>query len=383
MWDVIVVGAGPAGSYTAYRCARAGLEVLLLEKNTSSWDKPCGGAVNADTVGRLGPGSRRLIKDATNAARVFLNMSEIATYPQREYFFERDELDGYLAGMAREAGACLEENNRVASITTTPGGVTVETEDGARTGRLVVGADGVNSTIRRWAGLESGRRMPDRYLCAVTEQEVPEEVARAILQNDGTRHFFNIYFFSNLAGLAWVFPKGGRLNVGMGRLGMDACSIRARFGEMMAIIGLDPEWVETLRWHLVPCRPLDRIYGHRVLLVGDAAGFVNPWTGAGIELGLESAEQASQVALRCCRRGDFSEASLREYQARCLGILRPLRLRARFIRFVKWMMDHRLGAEIHYRLLLRTLAPLASSIGPRFKRPYSRPLRRPLPSVPS
>jgi len=359
MLDVIVVGAGPAGSCAARACASAGLSVLLLERERMPRDKPCGGATTEDFARKLGAEGRALIRYRTNRMRVFLDGDEIGSLRANNLYFKRAELDEYLMRLAEGSGARVLEGEGVVSLSFGRDCARVRTDKGVYSGRLVVGADGVNSVVRCASGLESLRDKPDRLLCAVREGSADRATLDDLFRNGGGSTYFNAYFYSDLAGFGWAFPKGGDVNVGIGQVLGSADHLKETFRRMCSASAVGSDFVERARWHMIPFRPPRRVYAERVVLVGDAGGFVNPLMGSGIELGVESAETAAAVAAEACSRGDFSERSLSEYQTRCATPLRAIRMKAHLLCLLKFFIDHRLKSEPIEKFALTRLAPLA------------------------
>jgi digeranylgeranylglycerophospholipid reductase len=227
-------------------------------------------------------------------------------------------------------------------------------------GMMVIGADGVNSMVRRCSGLEPERERPDRLVSAVVEVKCDSLQIALMLEDCQGRLCYGSYFFTGMTGLAWVFPKGDTLNIGIGSLAGRGKELRGRLGEMLRKLGLEPSLSSNAKWHLIPSRPLRKIFSDRVLLVGDAAGFVNPLTGAGIETGLASAEHAAAVARHALDAGDFSDGVLREYQSRCNWLLRSMNLKARLLGVMDYFVTRRLDSHQADRFVLRHFSRLAS-----------------------
>ncbi|MHA2042961.1 MAG: NAD(P)/FAD-dependent oxidoreductase [Candidatus Thorarchaeota archaeon] len=162
-YDVIVVGAGPAGSITAHDCAKAGLKTLLLEKSKHPREKPCGGAVMYRGLhilrGRLPAG---LVERRIHGLRFILPSGEGVEFSSKKLIgitAFRERFDEFLAQRAADAGADLREMTKVRHASTGPDGVSVFTANGKEiNAQYLVGADGVNSVVARTLGLRPPRR---------------------------------------------------------------------------------------------------------------------------------------------------------------------------------------------------------------------------------
>jgi flavin-dependent dehydrogenase len=152
-YDVIVVGAGPAGSITAHDCAKAGFKTLLLEKSKHPREKPCGGAVMYRGLhilrGRFPAG---LVERRIYGLRFILPSGEGVEFSSKKLIgitAFRERFDEFLAHRAADAGADLREMTRVKHASTGPDGVSVLTANGKEiNAQYLVGADGVNSVVK-------------------------------------------------------------------------------------------------------------------------------------------------------------------------------------------------------------------------------------------
>lgn len=317
--DVAVVGAGPAGSALAAGLARRGASVLLVEASAHPRPKACAEYASpriVEELARIG-----LAPDDWSAAAVPLDGMDLHAGghrvrmtsadrhgPRTAWGLDRRHFDARLAEHAAACGAILEERTRVVGVIDGDGrvqGVRVRRADGrevAARADLVVGADGARSTVARLLDVEAPVRAP-RRLGLVAHYEAVDD-----LEDHGEMHAARGWY----VGLA---PVPGALNVGMA-LPLDrARPAEARFTAAIAALPAVAERLATSR-RIGPIRGAAPI-GHRVrevagsgwLLVGDAAGFVDPFTGEGIHRALRGARAAADAILA---GGDVAAAYRRE-----------------------------------------------------------------------
>lgn len=285
-FDVVVVGAGPAGSAAALSARRAGATVLLLDRAAFPRDKPCGDGIAAealDVLEALGvpdaaagyPSVPRLRLVGPGGAVVARSLPRPAhTVPRREF-------DARLVDAAVRAGAEL-RRHAVREIAETGDGVVV---DGRFRGRVVIGADGATSTVRRLAG--EPVNPPGHLALAIRGYAPAGDTGEQLIVT--TRQRWPAY--------AWEFPIGdGTANVGYGEVlrgrPLSRAYLERRLREMLP--GAEPT---GLRGHHLPLstrRPAP-VRG-RLLLAGDALSLINPFTGEGIFYAVLSGALAGAAA---------------------------------------------------------------------------------------
>jgi geranylgeranyl reductase family protein len=284
-FDAVVVGAGPAGSTTAYRLASAGARVLLLDRARFPRDKPCGGGLTARAVRELPFAVDPVVED--RATRVTLRAGYRGGYERasREplvLLTQRSRLDAFLAERASDAGADFRDGVRVTDVSETS--ISVDGRE-VRFDTLV-GADGANGIVARTFGL--AREIAHGV---ALEGNVPDA-------EDRFRGRLALEFGVVPGGYGWVFPKGDHVNVGVGGWTREGPQLRAHLRRLCDEHGLRWERVESLRGHRLPMRrPAARLARGRVAVVGDAAGLVDPFSGDGIFEALVSARLASAAVL--------------------------------------------------------------------------------------
>jgi geranylgeranyl reductase family protein len=291
-FDVVVVGAGPAGSTAARALAQGGARVCLVDKARFPRPKPCGGALSPRTLRHLPSGFEKIVRAHVRRA-VFTFRSgkpfEVVSATPMGYMVCREEFDAWLKAGAEEAGVCVREGVPVRAIEEMGAGITVRAGGEVLSAATVIGADGANSLVAKQL-LPS--RPPARYMAL--EAEVPQDghpLGETVLVDVGAYP----------GGYAWAFPKGDRVNVGVMAEYRGARNLRTAFASFVANQPALPAVsagsqqfapVAAPRSAPVPCaRPA-------VLLVGDAAHLADPFLGEGIYYAVRSGCLAARAVLR-------------------------------------------------------------------------------------
>ncbi len=339
--DVIVVGAGPAGATTAIFLAKQGYDVLLLDRHQFPRDKTCGDAVPAGAIeilSRLGMGNK--IKQAVERGELYPLHSMLLVSP-KGYELEADfhkgqeggdsfvaprvYFDALIQRYAVESGAefrqmkvtgPLLENGRVVGVKAKANGSVHEIQ-----AKIVIGADGVTSAITRALRPKSGQHVDKHRAVAI----------RAYIEDiEEFPHQVEFYLYNEiLPGYAWIFPTGsGRANIGLGMRLDQFRSKKQSLDEMLAAFLEMPDIKKRLKqggklrdvatWQLNfgSQKKLQHVYDGAVL-VGDAAGFINPLTGGGIHNAIISAKLAARTVHEALQRGDTSQQALQVYERLC------------------------------------------------------------------
>jgi geranylgeranyl reductase family protein len=288
-FDVLVVGAGPAGSSTAIHLARAGASVLLADKARFPRDKPCGGGLTGRALKRIPVDPSPVVERDVDRFRLRLRYGSAFTRVHDEPLIrmtQRRRLDAFLVEQAAAAGASVRDGARVESLDLDGTGVTGRVGGEAVRADVLVGADGANGMVARSAGMGEGI-----VRGVALEGNVPLEALAGDLERTAV-----IELAVLPGGYGWVFPKGDHANLGVGGWGSEGPRLRDHLARLAQAHGVAYETVTELRGHRLPMRRLGTPAGSgRVLLVGDAAGLVDPLSGDGMYEAFVSARLAADA----------------------------------------------------------------------------------------
>ena len=290
-FDTIVVGAGPAGSTAAYRLSKAGARVLLLDRERFPRDKPCGGGLTYRAVRQLPVSVEPVVEDTVDRFELGLRYErrfERGGEGPLVLMTQRRRLDAHLAEQAAAVGADFRDGQRATELELEEDGATVRFDGAAARAPVVIGADGVNGLTARALGL-----VP-RLFGVAFEGNVSYVHAR----EERWRGRAVIDLGVVPGGYAWVFPKGDHVNVGVGGWESEGPNLREHLDRACASYGLPAERLEGMRGFRLPMRQTgDSAMSGRAMLVGDAAGLVDPLTGDGMYEAFVSARLAAETAL--------------------------------------------------------------------------------------
>jgi geranylgeranyl reductase family protein len=308
--EIVIIGAGPAGATLAYELLQGGLKPLILDKATFPRIKVCAGGLTIKTLQFLPPDLDTVLEDEIHRVQLSFNLGRAFTKGWHQpllYTVERQRFDAFLMDRVRQAGGEFGEGERLEKITPGPGdSFTLATSKRLITARVVVGADGARSRVARGAGLQ-----PVDYWHLGLQVVIPRELmGKSATAFTGT---ICLDLGTMADGYAWVFPRGEVFLAGVGGPLHQGPQLQQYHARLLAHLGLG-KGSFPLSAHLIPHRVTPRpIMKGRVLLVGDAAGLADFWTGEGIFSALHSARLAAQPILRFFRG---ETGALTDYQAR-------------------------------------------------------------------
>jgi geranylgeranyl reductase family protein len=340
--EVIVVGAGPAGAMTATILAQKGHDVLLLDRQEFPRDKTCGDAVPANAVDLMVELGMKDKLDAAVTRGEFYPINHLRLVSPKEHIVDAPllksrqfGLDSYVAPRlffdavlqrhAVESGAefmplavkePIVENGRVTGVRVLDNGSVKELHS-----QIVIGADGATSVIARALRPKQAQHQ-DKHRAVALRAYIED-----LEQIDNTVEFY--LYKAILPGYAWIFPIGeGRANIGLGlrldhfrKYKLRLKSMLQDFLEMPHIKkrlqrGGQLHDITTWQLNFGSQKDLQHVYDG-ALLVGDAAGFINPLTGGGIHNSLISAQLAAETTHKALLAQNISREQLRVYEENC------------------------------------------------------------------
>ncbi len=324
--DVLVIGAGPAGSSAAKHAARGGADVLMIDRKSEIGSpKRCAEGVSKEGLKKLGiePSPRWIAKELSNVRLVAPDGTDVklneetVKLPEAGYILERKVFDKHMAMDAAREGAKIMVKTLAKDLKREDDSLVVTAERMGETfqikAKIVIGADGPESRIGRFAGLKTAAKPKNM------ESAAQFEMGGVELEDPNSLEFY----FGSVApgGYAWIFPKGEDIaNVGLGVLATE--TDKSAYQHLMEFVENCPATRNAQAVELnVGGDPVGgmnkKLVTDNLLVVGDAAGHVNPLTGGGINTALEAGLYAGEVAAAAVKEGDFSKKRLEEYQKLC------------------------------------------------------------------
>ncbi|MBU0497043.1 MAG: NAD(P)/FAD-dependent oxidoreductase [Candidatus Thermoplasmatota archaeon] len=324
-YDVVIVGAGPTGATAAKKLAESGATVLLIDKRKFPADKPCGGGLPNRVIKRF-PYIEPFI-DAISYGSTTYSMGKKYAFEMKRkspllYTVSRKYFDNELVKLALSAGAEIKTETLVSNISINPSEVTIKLASKEKiASKILIGADGTRSLVAEKTGLRDKKQPICR--CLVAEEYLSEkQIEKYYSKNRMVSLFIKT---QGIAGYGWVFPKKNHVNIGLGEFesalphNMPRANLKNVFSgfiEDLKSENMLPSNFEitNLKGGTLPIFPLKKTYTDRVLLCGDAAGFINPITGEGVYYAMASGEIAASVIQKALQNQSYDQKSLSIYQ---------------------------------------------------------------------
>ncbi len=338
-YDIIIIGAGPAGLYLASLLKQ--FKVLVLEEHAGLGKKACSGIVSAN-IEKFVKLDKSSVEWAMRGIDVISKRSRIRIEKEKPFLYVINR-EGFERNILRQ----LDKNKvlfgkKVVGIKIENEKVIVKTEKETYYAKLLIGCDGANSIAGRAIGQKPREIVSG--LTATVSEPCRSEYAEVFIDKDVCKD-----------GFLWKIPRGDKTEYGM--LGKNV-----RF-EMLENLFKIKNYQKSAA--PLPIGPPEKTYSDRVLLVGDAAGQVKPWTGGGIVYSLAAAKAAAGIVSEAIERGDFSEEFLEKYEREWKKILGKNIRRGLFMRDVYKKMNN---SEIE--ILMKLAKTIRNRIG---KRDYDFP----------
>lgn len=289
-FDVVVVGSGPSGAMTALKLAEGGVSVAIVEKETLPRYKTCGGGVGYRARTFLGFDMDAVVEQEFKTVKIVMVGEDLEYTVSRDFpiisMVMRDQFDSLIVNRAKGNGALLIENCKVNSLTQIEDGIILHTQDGDVQAKFVIAADGVLSPIAKMMEWKE-----TRYMIPALEYEV------VVSEKDFTRLSTDVRFDVNFVpdGYAWSFPKKGHLSIGVASTKRGKIDLHGYYKEYLKTLKIEEIIQESSHGAQIPISPrTDGFYKNNVLLIGDAAGFVDPISAEGISNAIYSGILAAE-----------------------------------------------------------------------------------------
>jgi len=298
-YDAIISGAGPSGAFCALNLAKKGFNVLVIDKSNFPREKVCGGLISKKSMDVIGCDTLMEEMDSNTINSICIQgeknkQMNMESKTPMAIVVKRKDFDQFLINRAVKAGAEFFDNCSFESYILESGGYKVQTGKGVFCTDYIIGADGYYSRVARlanirnkWARWEQGialsTQLPDKYIAE---------------KRDNTAEFF---FPDILAGLGWCFPGKDYYNVGVGGAAIDSRRIIGAFRHLLERKIKDKRILPHLKYKAAFLHAGGRfrkISNGHIFLLGDAAGFVDPFSGEGIYYALRSAEILAEIINR-------------------------------------------------------------------------------------
>jgi len=333
IYDVIIVGAGPAGTACAYMLSGKGYKIAVIEKATFPRDKTCGDALSLDVVNQLELMSPTLAESFDKFSHKTTSYGVKIISPggydldlpiykdgikKCGYISERYAFDNFLfEEIAKKSDLHIFQNTTVTDVVFEKETILVKTENQTIIGKMVVGADGAHSIINK----KTANHSVDKEHYSAGLRQYFENVKGFHEEN-----FIELHFFPELLpGYLWIFPlPNNKANVGVGMLSSTVSKKKVNLKEVFQrLLKEHPSLksrfenaqpLETIKGYGLPLGSKKRtLSGNRFLLLGDAASLIDPFSGEGIANAIRSGRVAADVLVDAINKNDFSGKFLIQY----------------------------------------------------------------------
>ncbi len=300
MLDAIVIGAGPAGSRAALEIAKEGCKVLLLEKKKKvGFPNHCGEGLSRFAIENNGLSVEEdWVKKKVKGVRIIVPNKKRFFMKGDGFSIDREKFDSYVAKKAQESGAEIKIHTNVLDLKQKDGYFKVYTNKGNFEAKILIGADGPQSTVAKKIGLISVKERIKGVQYKFKDIDYEQE------------EWLDFYYAEKYEeGYIWAFPRGDEYNIGICGLG----KIKSQLDDFCKGIGIDPKKRFDTNAGMIPRGgSIPCFVKENALICGDAAGLTNPVTKGGVHAALYSGRIAGEFAAKALKEDDFSILS--EYE---------------------------------------------------------------------
>ncbi len=326
-YDVAIIGAGPAGSTVAKNLSEKGYNVILTDKSKFPRDKPCGGGLPIKIFEKFQYlKDEDLIESYTYGGVIYSSSLKYRVQIKKTKpilgMVIRKKFDHDLVKLAVNNGTKFIDGKKTIDLKISNKKGLIIFNDGTKIeSDIIVGADGVFSTTAKKTGLIKGKRNVSISLYSESSMKYEKMNKYFSQKRNGIMH---LKLFG-ISGYGWVFPKKNHINIGIGEINLDKDnkkskinlkSIIERYIKLLKESELIPKDlnINKIKGAAIPNYPLEKTYSDRLLIVGDAAGFANPFTGEGIFYAMDSAKMAAETINKAFENNNLKSEFLSNYE---------------------------------------------------------------------
>jgi geranylgeranyl reductase family protein len=308
MYDIIIVGAGPSGSAAGRQAGKLGLNTLLIDKQSFPRSKACAGAVSEEAMAYLGfdiPSD--IIEKEIFGVRVHYKNHVIEKHKDSRLaiLVTRSNYDNYLLRKAEETGIRINIPEIVYEYHMAEDYVSVVTNKNSYRSKYLLIAEGAHGSLKYT--IRKKDKKNEYGICVVTDISEKEDLIDKYIHNA-----IDLYFDIANRGYGWIFPHNNYYSVGIGGLAKDITNPKQIMESFLSKNGFHGQY--DLKIHLIPSGGINRrLACSRVLLCGDAAGFVDSFSGEGISYAIRS----GQIAIQCIGKNISQYATVSKKYEKC------------------------------------------------------------------
>ena len=288
--DVIIAGAGPAGTIAAFELARQGVDVLILEKSEFPRYKVCGGGLTHKILQEIPFDIGSVIEREVFSIRFSSKFTESFTRRAVDpliYCVMRDQFDQLLLRKAVEAGSRIEFGEHISDINQGDKGVEITTRKSSWRSQYLIGSDGASSIVANATGLR--KNILPGLAWEAEMDAMPEDLAnysQTVFLDWGTIP----------GGYGWIFPKGDHFSVGVGGPAVISKQLKPYYEKFIQSSGIQFTGTRSMKSWPIPARMKKGLFhSNKVLITGDAAGLTDSLTGEGIYYAVNSGKKAAKA----------------------------------------------------------------------------------------
>ncbi len=294
-YDIIVIGAGPAGSTAARAAAQRGAKVLLIDRRQRiGIPVQCAEFVPQSISRHVFFSSTCVVQEVE---KMVTHLPDGTSYEMKSpgYMLDRSLFDKELAASAVSSGVTISIGTKAVGIAAEGLAVARDSEEEGIRSKIFIGADGVHSAIARFAG-----QPPLKSIVALQYEVVMPQ----------PQNHVDVYFHKDYeGGYSWFFPKGRTANVGVGLVPSKTAQLPGLLGDFLNVLRKTKKLIRaeivSKTGGSIPCKPYRKTVFGNILLLGDAAGHAHPITGAGIFNAVVGGEIAGRIAAEAIEKGNL------------------------------------------------------------------------------